>query len=96
MTIEFDENKYEFIKCEAGEEQRASFWFKPKDLDLTPENKFLVVLNFEKDDDGDGDIEWGDFHAICVGEETYFPDEIDEELLDVIYDNALENAPEEL
>ena len=39
MTIEFDENKYEFIKCEAGEEQRASFWFKPKDLDLTPENK---------------------------------------------------------
>lgn len=54
----------------------------------------MVVLNFEKDEDGD--IEWGDFHAICVGEETYFPDEIDEELLDVIYDNALENAPEEL
>ena len=94
MPIEYDESKLSFVKCEAEEEGRAYFWFKPNNEELTPENKFLVVMNYEVD--VDGDIEWGEFHSICIGEETYFPDEIDEELLDEIYDSMLEYAPESL
>lgn len=94
MTIEFDDSKYTFVKCEPEEEGRAYFWFKPNGEELTPENKFLVILSYEVD--ADGDIEWGDFHSICAGEETYFTDEMDEDLLDAIYDTCLDNAPEEL
>ena len=92
--LNFDSNELEFVKSEVEEENRVFFWFKPKGKELNDENKFIVILNYEVD--SDEDIVWGDFHAICQGEETWYVEEVDEELLETIYDYTLEHAPEDI